>query len=80
MRVSCITLYSTFAVKAGVKKSGKPTPWATHEVWDGVGRCLGVHCKLDGVGGPRLTGLLHTRLHGERAVERYTALTHPTTG
>ena len=47
--------------------------------WDGVGRCLGVHCKLDGVGGPCLPGLLHTRLHGERAVERYTASAAPTT-
>ena len=80
MRGTCITLYSTFSVKAGVKKSGKPTPWTPQEVWDGVGRCLGVHCKLGGVGGPCLPGLLHTRLHGERAVERYTAHTHPTTG
>ena len=63
-----------------MKKSGKPTPWATHEVWDGVGRCLGVHCKLDDAGGPCLPGVLHTRLHGKRAVERYTADTHPTTG
>ena len=38
-----------------------------------------MHCRLDGIGGPCLPGLLHTRLHSERAVERYTALTHPTT-
>ena len=25
-------------------------------------------------------GVIHTRLHGKRAVERYTADTHPTTG
>ena len=29
---------------------------------------------------PCLPGLLHTGLHGERAVERYTAPSHPTTG
>ena len=51
MRGSCITLYSTLAVKAGVKKSGKLTPWATQEVWDDVGRCLGVPCVLDDVVG-----------------------------
>ena len=36
-----VILYCTFAVKAGVKKSGKLTPWASQEVWDDVGRCLG---------------------------------------
>ena len=42
-----VILYCTFAVKAGVKKSGKLTPWASQEVWDDVGRCLGVPCVLD---------------------------------
>ena len=60
-------------MKAGVKNSGKPTPWATQEVWNGVGRRLGVPCVVDDVGEPCLPGLLYTRLHGERAVERYTA-------
>ena len=54
MRVRCITLYSRFAVKAGVNKYGKITPWASQEVWDDVGRCLGVPCVLDDVGGPCL--------------------------
>ena len=54
MCVSCITLYSTFAVKASVKNSGKITPWASKEVWDDVRRCLGVPCVLDDVGRPCL--------------------------
>ena len=36
-------------------------------------------CVLDDVGEPCLPRLLHTRLHGERAVERYTAPSHPFT-
>ena len=36
-------------------------------------------CVLDDVGEPCLPRLLHTRLHGERAVERYTASPPPTT-
>ena len=40
-----------------------------------------MHYKLDDVGGPCLPGVIHTCLHGERAVERgYTAPSHPITG
>ena len=78
MRGSCITLYSTFAVKAGVKNSGKT--WSPNIIQ------LTVHPQtppntiphLLGCPWCWLSGLLHTRLHGECAVERYTAHTHPT--
>ena len=79
MCVRCITLYSTFAVKAGVKNSGK--------VWSPNIIQLTVHLQtppntipdLLGCLWCWLPGVLHTRLHGERAVERYTAPSHPTT-
>ena len=78
MRGTCITLYSTFSVKAGVKKSGKT--WSPNTIQ------LTVHPQTPPNTIPDLLGclgvvprVLHTRLHSERAVERYTGATHPTT-
>ena len=47
VRVCCIGVYSRSAVKVAVKKSGMAAQGAPQEVWDGVGRCLGVLCMLD---------------------------------
>ena len=44
-----------------------------------LGGAWGCPAVLDDVGGPCLPSLLHTLLHSERAVERYTAPSHPTT-
>ena len=44
-----------------------------------LGGAWGCPAVLDDVGGPCLPSLLHTLLHSERAVERYTAPSHPIT-
>ena len=45
-----------------------PPPRAPCVVFNGVGRCLGTHCVLVGVGGSRHCRLLHTRVHGKSSV------------